>query len=349
MKQASNLLLLLCITLFTQCKITENSCQKIIYSSVKLPNIAVHLLDSTAAAEAIIQDNMEGFFEQIRTLDMEIQMAEILSGNRQTQVQTYKDFLKTEVSYFSKNDIQFVQDAMTKAQELCDNISPDIFPQDIKLIKTKANHYGKFTYYTRENCIIIPQHVLNEDRNPKGFLETILHEIFHIYSRYNLDKREALYRLIGFEKVDNIQVPEALDQRILLNPDGIDYQYIMTLSSDNETTQVIPILYAKFPKLTTKKRGFFAYTQFELFELKKENNILKIKIQPDATSTLPDYFQADFHRQIGPNTGYVIHPDEILADNFALLALSQNDLFDIEQLKPEGRLLLQDIKTILQE
>lgn len=349
MKQASNLLLLLCITLSTQCKTTHNSSQKIIYSSVTLPNIAVQLLDSTSAAQAITQDHTEGFFEQIRTLDMEIQMGKTQTGNRQNQVQAYKDFLKKEVSHFTENDIQFIQDVMIKARELCDNISPDIFPQELKLIKTKANHYGKFTYYTRENCIIIPQNVLNEDRDAEAFLETILHEIFHIYSRFNPDKRAALYRLIGFKKVGNIQIPEALDQRILLNPDGIDYQYIMTLSSDGETTQVAPLLYAKFPKLNTEKRGFFAYTQFELFELKKENNILKIKIQSGATSTLPNYFQADFHHQIGPNTGYVIHPDEILADNFALLALSQDNSFDIRQLETEGQLLLQRIKTIFQE
>lgn len=349
MKQVSNLLFLLSILLFTQCKTTENSHQKIIYSPVKLPNIPVHLLDSTAAAKAITQDNMEGFFEQIQTLDMEIQMGKSLSGNRQTQVQAYKNFLKKDVSYFTINDINFVETAMTKAQILCDNISPNIFPQDLKLIKTKANHYGKFTYYTRENCIIIPQNVLSEDKDAETFLETMLHEIFHIYSRFNFDKKEALYRLIGFEKAGNIQAPEALDQRILLNPDGIDCQYVMTLSSNGETTQTIPLLYAKFPKLTKEKRGFFGYAQFELFELKKENNILITQIQSDTTSTLADHFQADFHRQIGPNTGYIIHPDEILADNFALLALSQDDSFDIQQLEPEGQLLLQDIKTILQQ
>ena len=29
----------------------------------------------------------------------------------------------------------------------------------------------------------------------------------------------------------------------------------------------------------------------------------------------------DFYEQVGKNTGYIIHPEEILADNFALLIL----------------------------
>ena len=35
---------------------------------------------------------------------------------------------------------------------------------------------------------------------------------------------------------------------------------------------------------------------------------------------------AGFSQQIGGNTGYIIHPDEILADNFTLLVLGRTNV-----------------------
>jgi hypothetical protein len=32
---------------------------------------------------------------------------------------------------------------------------------------------------------------------------------------------------------------------------------------------------------------------------------------------------SSYHEQIGRNTGYIIHPEEVLADNFALLLLGR--------------------------
>ena len=56
-------------------------------------------------------------------------------------------------------------------------VSPDIFPKEIKLIKTKANHYGQSVYYTRENCIVIPYNELDQ-RNEQAFLNVMIHELF---------------------------------------------------------------------------------------------------------------------------------------------------------------------------
>ena len=39
----------------------------------------------------------------------------------------------------------------------------------------------------------------------------------------------------------------------------------------------------------------------------------------DGQPVLHEASVPDFHRQIGSNTGYIIHPEEILADNFAAL------------------------------
>ena len=84
-----------------------------------------------------------------------------------------------------------------------------------------------------------------------------------------------------------------------------------------------------------------------LKQKKKGENWSVITDKTGVNSTLDVEDLKDFHRQIGPNTGYIIHPDEILADNFAFLALSKEDKDVINNLKPEGQVLLRKMEAIL--
>jgi len=324
----------LCFVVWNQCKTAEPSLE--LY-----PESDVRLLDSTAAAAAISRDDTEAFFDEIRTLDIEIQMGQSLSGTRAENIKVYKSFLQKDVTNFTEKEAEYARKMVNKARQLCDLISPDIFPKPLNFIKTTAKHYGKSVYYTRENNIIIPYDVLSENRNEDAFLETMLHEIFHVYSRFNPDKRIQLYELIGFEKAVNIQLPEELDRRLLLNPDGIDIEYVVTVSSAYDTAQLIPLLYSKTPEIAANSPGFFTYLQFELFEI--------IQAKEGCKGTMQDRFQADFQRQISNNTGYTWHPDEILAENFSFLALIKGNLLKMKNFEPEGRDLLRQIETVLKE
>jgi hypothetical protein len=56
---------------------------------------------------------------------------------------------------------------------------------------------------------------------------------------------------------------------------------------------------------------------------------------------LVDFGQVSgFYEQVGRNTEYIIHPEEILADNFAMLVLADQDVPSPEILKK-----LQDVLT----
>ena len=343
MKRIFTLMVFLCFALLIQCKTSQPSILEL------YPESDVCLLDSMAAARAISEDDIESFFDKIRTLDMEIQMGQSLSGTQAENIQVYKKFLQKDVSNFTEEEAEYVRKTVNKARQLCDLISPDIFPKPLNFIKTKANHYGESVYYTRENNIIIPYNVLSENRNEDAFLETILHEIFHVYSRINPDKRRQLYGVIGFEKVANIQLPKELDRRLLLNPDGVDIEYVITVSDGGDTTQLMPLLYSMTSEITPDGPGFFTYLQFELFEIENEGDLLIVEAKEGYKSTMRERFQADFQRQISNNTGYIWHPDEILADNFTFLALIKGGLLKMKDFDSEGRGLLRKIETVLKE
>ena len=311
----------------------------------------VVFLDSLAAAQAIIKDEKENFFTFINKLDMDIQMKRNSApeSTREEVLEEYKSFLKTDVLDFTKEEIEFVNKVFKEAYELCNKVSPNIFPKEIKLIKTHANHYGEGAYYTRENCIIIPKGQLKM-KNYNSFLGTMFHEISHIYTRYNPAKRKALYKLIGFSNLgnpSNLLIKDALKKRILLNPDGINYAYSIDLKEkDGRKYSAIPIIASKMDQYDSDTPSFFGYLDFNLYKVRIQHAVNVITNSEGKTTVDMDHIP-DFFEQITDNTGYIIHPDEIIADNFMYIMLRGKENGLNQNFSDPGVELLKNIKMIL--
>jgi hypothetical protein len=83
---------------------------------------------------------------------------------------------------------------------------------------------------------------------------------------------------------------------------------------------------------------FFNYLKFQFLLVERDNNSFTVKpIYEGQQPRLIGLKQASgFFAQVGRNTRYTIHPEEILADNFALLVLQEKNLSSpdiIEKLK----------------
>lgn len=316
----------------------------------------VVFLDSLAASSAILKDKEDNFLEKINKLDMSIQMGRPYSESiKRTEVLNhYKDFLRSDVVDFTKSEKEMVQKCLEDAVKMSNAINPSIVPPVMEMIKTKGRHYGPGVYYTRENRIIIPYDALLTTGRDAAAVEdaltqTLLHEIFHIYSRYNGFKRKKLYAVIGFKNIATIPLDmnDALKERILINPDGVNLGQVIDLQTADARISAIPVITSTETKFQEDKPGFFSYLKFDLYQVTKGNEGIKVLSNEDGTSTLVLNEMRDFFRKIGDNTDYIIHPDEILADNFMLLALSQRDEKAIEHLTKDGKILLKSIEKIL--
>jgi hypothetical protein len=74
-----------------------------------------------------------------------------------------------------------------------------------------------------------------------------------------------------------------------------------------------------------KKGGeFFNYMTFKLMVIEQQNGRWKPALQGAKLTLLGPTDVTGFREQIGSNTNYIIHPEEILADNFVLLVNEQN-------------------------
>lgn len=315
----------------------------------------VYLLDSADAGRAITTDHLDQYFSLVNAGEMSIQMKRPLAAGqtRESLLPEYVDFLKKDVEGFSAADVEFTTGVMKKVFKTANEVDPAIFPDTLILIKTKGNHYGDGVWYTRENCIIIPANEL-EARKTNAFTTTMYHELFHVWSRLNPAKSKQTYRLIGFEGIGlkNVQVPAGLAERVLYNPDGVDFaQKISLTAADGKKIEAIPVIYSNNVGAKPGQNEFFGYLEFNLFEIRPgSDGTWQVITKDDGfSSTLNLNELPDFFRQIKDNTGYIIHPDEVLADNFSFIMVAKNSPTYTAKFSAEGKKLLADMEVLLKQ
>ncbi|MBV9618322.1 MAG: hypothetical protein JO201_03840 [Verrucomicrobia bacterium] len=162
--------------------------------------------------------------------------------------------------------------------------------------------------------------------------KTIAHEIFHILSRNNPELRERLYRLIGFDACDEIGFPPEVESRKITNPDAPRNDHAIRVKANGREVSVVPILFSSAPNYDPVRGGeFFNYLQLAFVPVSKS--------PAPASQLLELQHLSGFVEQVGRNTNYIIHPEEILADNFALLRMGTRDVPSQEILEKIRRAL----------
>jgi len=237
----------------------------------------------------------------------------------------YLEFVGQNVLAWRPEEQQKMTTVFRDLQAELEPLDPPL-PQTILVIKTTGKEEGGAPY-TRANAVVLPQSVLPA---PAARLQQLIaHELFHIISRTNPSLREKLYEAIGFVKCAELPFPPELKPRKLTNPDAPMNDHCIRIGVDGQDHWAIPILYSRTEKYDTHRGGeFFNYLEFKLLLIERATDSDAVKPLYDRQRPrLIDTRQASgFYEQIGNNTQYIIHPEEILADNFAFLVLGRRNL-----------------------
>lgn len=303
------------------------------------------ILDKTESAQLILKDDVEHFFDKLSRLEMDIQMKDTQKLTYDERKALFLPFIASETMNFDSTEQVMISSVMDSALLLVDRLNPKLLSETIQLIKINTNHYGPSVYYTRENGIYIPKDALAKG-NKDELLAVMLHEIAHIISRSDIKLKHNLYDQIGFRPLNkDVVYPEAVKERILINPDGVNDDFYIPVKDKktNEEYRVIPIITSDKDSYRLSSPAFFDYLKFDLYALDESGKVMATE---NGSSTLKMDEVEGFFEEIEDNTGYIIHPDEIIADNFMLLILAiEKD--DYENFSPEGMILLNDIKQVL--
>ncbi|MEZ4885297.1 MAG: hypothetical protein R3E32_11265 [Chitinophagales bacterium] len=312
----------------------------------------VEYMTKETGQKIILKDELEPFFEELGDLELEIRLMKNLEESaRSSNIQAFKDRMAASVQEWKTDELTFVKEIFEEAYSLCSQITLSLFPDNLQLILTDGSEENG-AFYTRDAAIIIPRPTMQRMNNEKGrerFLQTMIHEVFHVYSRLHPDKKRQLYETIGYEKIENLNIGSMLQKRKLTNPDGVDYRYkINVVKPDGEAVPVILMIYSKHPEFTSENGNFFQYLAYDLFEIKQVKGGWQV-VDGDEPTPLGIQKVSGFREQIGNNTDYIIHPDEVLADNVAIMVMTQKTGKLPSRVDEDGKKLLERIEGILKE
>lgn len=266
-----------------------------------------------------------------------------LKTDKDVSERQYLKFVGQNVLEWNDAEKQKISLAFQSIQETLEAMALP-FPEKVLIIKTTGKEEGGAAY-TRANAIVLPQADLNAPST--RIQKTICHELFHIMSRANPDLREKLYAAIGFAKCNEVAFPPELKSRKITNPDAPRNDHCIRVKVAGKEHWAIPIMFSSAQRYDVDRGGeFFSYLQFQLLLVERPNDGPTVRPIVDGRKPKLVGMQqvSGFFEQVGENTGYIIHPEEILADNFALLALRQRKLPSPEVIK-KIRAILKDRQT----
>ena len=197
------------------------------------------------------------------------------------------------------------------------------FPATVFLVKTTGEEEFD-SFYTRQNAIVFP--AAEVAGRPVALGNAILHELFHVLTRNDPELRQAVYAGIGFRPINEVVLPEELQRRKITNPDGIQNGWMISLTNQSEAVQAVPILLATGNHFDPSGGGANPYDYFRLLVVEPGRAGWVAQRVAGQPRLLKPTETTGWFEQIGRNTRYTIHPDEILADNFVKLINGNTNL-----------------------
>ena len=195
---------------------------------------------------------------------------------------------------------------------------------NIDLVKTSgAEEFD--AAYTRRHAIMFPESMTSLPMtDPRRAYFLLAHEVFHVLSRTDPLLRDDLYALLGFKTVDGFEYPAELEDRRLSNPDAFEYLHTVTVQSGSESVDVMPVIQSLLPlNEVIQLPNFFDALDIVLLsvdastgEALRDGNGDLIKYNFGNTNWIPLMLR---------NSSFIIHPEEVLAENFATLMEWRSD------------------------
>jgi hypothetical protein len=248
---------------------------------LRLSSSTVRLAD--AADGAALLGRRDSFVAALSPFDR----AARLKSDRPVDEAAFLRFVAAQAQPFSDGERQRLTSLVRALDQKLVRLDRTLpLPPEILILKTSGREEGQAAY-CRGNAIILPTRILAQ----KELETTLPHELFHLISRTDAGLRRKLYALVGFRPGDDVPLPESLRARKITNPDAYRNDYRIRVHVDGKSVDAVPVLYASTDRYDAQKGGAL--------------------VDPARIE--------DYATQLGGNTDYIIHPEEVLAECFRLV------------------------------
>jgi hypothetical protein len=270
------------------------------------PAAATEFVFASAAEGARILGAPDGFFEAMAPLEMRLRT---IGPGRATSEQLRAQYRAGALEW---NGVE-----RRAWQVSLDRLRPRLaawsalLPQQVLLVRVRGSVEDGIPH-TRGNAILLPVGTGRARGAARDFM--LAHEIFHILSRAQAARHDGLYALIGFRPC-RFALPAELRARRITNPDAPEERHYVALAGEGGAW--VPLQLAR--PVAAPPPALAESLEFRLIRVDVADGICTARRRGGgwelaAPSALPGLFAV-----IGRNSDYLAHPEELMADNFALL------------------------------
>lgn len=225
-------------------------------------------------------------------------------------------FLRACVVPWSPEEKEAGRRALDLVAPLLESL-PLPLPEEVPLVRTNGREEGGGTY-TRGNAVVLPPERVDpfyeekrrSDQSPLH--ELLLHELFHVATRFRPALRDALYGALGYRRCGEILLPPGLAERRITNPDAPGLEHCARYEEAGRAGYALPLLFAERDFDPGRETSFFAYLRAGLLEVEPGDGGMRAVMDGDGHARF---------RPEGPGGGDAREPEEVLAERYTELAV----------------------------
>ncbi len=186
-------------------------------------------------------------------------------------------------------------------------------PDTVKFIKTTAAEEFGAEGWTRGNRIM-----LHTEAQPIS-THLVAHELWHVISRYNADLRNEAYAVFGFKPCNNVVYKPAMHNRIITNPDCPFIAHYITIKDKNGTKHDGALMFYSKADFKPGHNFMQDYADIGLLEITGDDGHKTPLLKDGEPVVLELETMPDLFAQVGKNTEYLLHIEEVAAEHFSAL------------------------------
>lgn len=297
---------------------------------------AVAFLNREAATEVVTDESIEPYFKNMQAREM---LAKTGQAFDVEDLPAMRDITRERYGQatldFTDDERAMLKDGVTRVHELTETDYPRFAAQPWKFIKLHHKIEGGLPH-TRNDCIVLSDNVLKQlafmhsqdaEAASQIVAQLLIHEQIHVMQRMHPTLFKSLYEDVwGFQYVRHIVKNEDLLKRQILNPDGVDTDWIFPIGKDEHTRWIQPnIILADGEGVPNMPRDF----RMVAIELIQVNAKWQPKLDDNAKPIIHPLNQFVDYREALGGGGNNYHPNEALAAIFPKLVTW--DMAKVEQ------------------
>lgn len=242
-------------------------------------------------------------------------MAKIRTLNEDLCETDYLENCCLYVRPWKADEIEYISQVVEEAAQRFSDLEISVtLPDTIYFVATTGWEEGGARGYTRGDTVFLNQRKISR--------ELVLHELFHIVSRFDVDKRDDMYETLRFIKCNELNYDE--DNRIT-NPDAPSLCHFVAFEYKRQESFGAIIIRSSREYVGG---GFFSYVEKKILLLDERGGVFSPQIE-NGEFVFIDFADASgLYNRIGRNTAYNIHQEEICAEHFVALITGETELPD---------------------